>query len=611
MLYKQLAEVYSELESTSKRLKKTYIIANFLKNVSEKDIEHITYLIQGLIFPLWEEKKIGFSTQLMKKAIASSTGSSLKEVEGLWKKTGDLGLVAEDLSRQRKQKTLFSKELTTKKVFDNLRILATLEGIGTVNKKISLVSELLTSASPIEAKYITRTVLEQLRIGVAEGTLRDSIVWCYFPKLEKISNKEYDKLKNGKKLKVNSLEEIKDYENYELIETEDEKNAREIYNFFIKKVQKAYDLCNDFSLVTKTLVEKGIKGLDGIKIKVHTPIQVMLPIRVENLEESFKDLGGKIQIEQKFDGFRVEVHYDGKKFSLFTRRLENVTTQFSELIPILKKHVSGKNYILDTEVVGYDPKTKKYLPFQNISQRIKRKYDIDEIAKKIPVEINVFDIVYYNDKSLMNLPLNERRKILEKAVKDSKLKIAKSPYIIASSLKEAEKFYKECLKSGLEGIVIKKIDSRYRPGRYVSGWQKLKPVLETLDLVIIKSEWGEGKRSDWLSSYTVACQKDGKFLEVGKVSTGLKEKKEEGLSFEQLTKMLRPLVKSTKGKEVTVKPSIIIEVAFEEIQKSPKYDSGFGLRFPVIKRIRFDKGLEDVSDLDLVKKIYESQKGKK
>ena len=218
MLYKQLAEVYSELESTSKRLKKTYIIANFLKNVSEKDIEHITYLIQGLIFPLWEEKKIGFSTQLMKKAIASSTGSSLKEVEGLWKKTGDLGLVAEDLSRQRKQKTLFSKELTTKKVFDNLRTLATLEGIGTVNKKISLVSELLTSASPIEAKYITRTVLEQLRIGVAEGTLRDSIVWCYFPKLEKISNKEYDKLKNGKKLKVNSLEEIKDYENYELIE---------------------------------------------------------------------------------------------------------------------------------------------------------------------------------------------------------------------------------------------------------------------------------------------------------------------------------------------------------------------------------------------------------
>src|SRR3989338_8273711 len=302
MLYKQLAEVYSELESTSKRLKKTYIIANFLKNVSEKDIEHITYLIQGLIFPLWEEKKIGFSTQLMQKAIASSTGSSLKEVEGLWKKTGDLGLVAEDLSRQRKQKTLFSKELTTKKVFDNLR------------------------------------------------TLRDSIVWCYFPKLEKISNKEYDKLKNGKKLKVNSLEEIKDYENYELIETEDEKNAREIYNFFIKKVQKAYDLCNDFSLVTKTLVEKVIKGLDGIKIKVHTPIQVMLPIRVENLEESFKDLGGKIQIEQKFDGFRVEVHYDGKKFSLFTRRLENVKTQFSELIPILKKHVSGKNYILDTEV---------------------------------------------------------------------------------------------------------------------------------------------------------------------------------------------------------------------------------------------------------------------
>jgi len=610
MLYKDLATIYYELESTSKRLKKTSIIANFLKKVSNDEVEHIAYLIQGLIFPLWDERKIGFSTQLMMKAISSSTGSSKKEVENLWRKTGDLGLVAESLIKTKMQRTLFSKKLTTKKVFENLRVLASLEGKGTVNKKVSLVSELLTSAFPLEAKYITRTVLDQLRTGVAEGTIRDAIVWAYFPKLENIQPEEYNKLKDGKKIKISSLNELKDYEDYKTIEAPDEKTAREIYNFFIQKVQTAYDLCNDFSLITKILVNKGVKALDKIEIKLGNPIQVMLPIRIESLVSAFENLGEKIQLEQKFDGFRVQVHYDGKEFSLFTRRLENVTRQFSELLPILKKHVHAKNYILDTEVVGYDKKTHTYLPFQNISKRIKRKYDIKKISKEVPVEINVFDVIYCNDKNLMNAPLNERRKLLEGIIEDSKLKIRKSPLITTSSLKEAEGFYKKCLKAGLEGVVIKKIDSNYKPGRYVKGWEKLKPVLETLDLVIVKAEWGEGKRAKWLSSFTVACHNKGKFLEVGKVSTGLKEKNEEGLSFEEMTKLLKPLIISQKGKEVIVKPSIIIEVAFEEIQRSPKSSSEFSMRFPRVRRLRIDKGLDDVSSIELVSNIYKSQKGK-
>jgi len=281
------------------------------------------------------------------------------------------------------------------------------------------------------------------------------------------------------------------------------------------------------------------------------------------------------------------------------------------LLPILKKHVHAKNYILDTEVVGYDKKTHTYLPFQNISKRIKRKYDIKKISKEVPVEINVFDVIYCNDKNLMNAPLNERRKLLEGIIEDSKLKIRKSPLITTSSLKEAEGFYKKCLKAGLEGVVIKKIDSNYKPGRYVKGWEKLKPVLETLDLVIVKAEWGEGKRAKWLSSFTVACHNKGKFLEVGKVSTGLKEKNEEGLSFEEMTKLLKPLIISQKGKEVIVKPSIIIEVAFEEIQRSPKSSSEFSMRFPRVRRLRIDKGLDDVSSIELVSNIYKSQKGKK
>ncbi|QQG38942.1 MAG: ATP-dependent DNA ligase [Candidatus Woesearchaeota archaeon] len=609
MDYIELAKTYEELEKNSSRLSKTYILAKFFEKTKKENIEHLTYLLQGLVFPIWDDRKLGFSNQLALKAISQAYGISPEKVENEWKKLGDLGTVAEIFAKNKKQKTLFSKKLDTEKVFKNLRELATLEGQGTVNKKLSLVAELLTSSNPLEAKYIIRTILNQLRIGIGEGTLRDGIVWAYLPKLEKISSEGYDKLKQGKKKKISSINEI-DY-NVDILDTDDEKTAREIYNYFIDKVQNKYDLCNDFSLITSKISQKGIKGLDEIKLQVGLPIQVMLPIRIEKIEEAFEALGNKIQLEDKLDGFRVQIHYNGKEFKLFTRNLENVTKQFAELIPILKDNIKGNNYIVDTEVIGYNPKTKKYVPFQFISQRIKRKYDIEKISKEIPVEIQAFDVIYYNGKSLMQEPLSERRKSLEKTITPSKLKIKCTDILVTDSKEKAEKFYKDKLKKGLEGAVIKKPDSIYTPGRYVAGWVKIKPVLETLDLVIVKAEWGNGKRSNWLTSYTLACQKNEEFLEIGKASTGLKEKKEEGLSFEEMTKILKPLIIKEKGKEAIIKPAIIIEVAFEEIQKSPSYSSGYATRFPRIKRIRWDKSLEDVSDINLVNKIYDFQRGKK
>ena len=336
----------------------------------------------------------------------------------------------------------------------------------------------------------------------------------------------------------------------------------------------------------------------------------MLAVLVGNIEEAFEAVGKPAQFENKLDGFRIQVH-KSNKIKIFTRNLEDVTKQFPDIVRCIKENIKAKNFILDCEAVAYDIKNKKHLPFQNLSQRIKRKYDIDELSKKFPVQINVFDLIYYNNTTLMKVPLKERRIILERIVNEKKDKIVLTNKIITDDEKKAEKFFKDTLKQGDEGIMVKNINSNYIPGRYVDGWVKLKNILEPLDLVIVKAEYGDGKRSKWTTSYTVACKSGDNLLEVGKVSTGVKEKTE-GLTYEEMTKLLKPLILNEKGKEVTVKPKIIIEVGYEEIQKSINYNSGFALRFPRCRRIRNnEKSLSEINTIKDVEKIYNSQRAKK
>ncbi len=248
------------------------------------------------------------------------------------------------------------------------------------------------------------------------------------------------------------------------------------------------------------------------------------------------------------------------------------------------------------------------MPFQSVSQRIKRKYDIEKLIKELPVEVNVFDIINFEGKSMINEPFEKRRELLEKIIKPEAKKIVLAKSKIASEKKDVEKFFKEAVNAGNEGLMFKALDAPYKPGARVGYMIKFKHMMETLDLVITGAEWGEGKRSKWLSSYSIACRNEDKFLEIGKASTGLKEKEEEGLSFMEMTRLLKPLIVSEKGKEVKVKPKIVIEVGYDEIQKSPTYGSGFALRFPRVQGLRPEKGPEQASTLDYVKKLYEGQK---
>ncbi len=559
MDYKELVEVYKELESTTKRLEKTEILAKFLKKVSKDDIREVMYLSQGKVFPPWDERKLGMSGQLVVKAIVLASGSSKVEVDKMFRKIGDYGEIARDLIKDKKQGTLASQKLSIKKVFENMRKLSSLEGVGTVSRKIGLIAELLSNAKPEEARFIVRTVLEQLRIGIAEGIIRDALA--------------------------------------------------QAYNVDVKEVERAYDLLVDYAEVAEA-VRGGHMG--RIKLKPGRPIKVMLAPRVEDILEAFKAVGKPAQFEYKLDGFRVEAHYDGKEIKLYTRRLEDVSKQFQDVVEVVKEHVKGESFILDCEVVGIDAKSGKYLPFQKISQRIRRKYNIEDMAKKFPVELNVFDIMYYNGKNLISSSLEERRKILEKIVKEKNKKIVLTKKLVTSSEKDAEKFYNDSLKAGNEGVMVKNVEAKYKAGRYVNGWVKLKPVMQELDLVIVGAEYGTGKRAGVLSSYIFACRDpdSGEFLSCGMMSSGIKEKGED-LTYEKVTKMLKPLIVSTKGKEVVVKPEIVMEISYEEIQKSPTYKSGYALRFPRFSRLRDDRTADEINTIGDIERLYKFQRGRK
>jgi len=344
--------------------------------------------------------------------LAKSTGISANEIVKLWKKLGDLGKVAEEIIAKKKQKTLSQKNLTTEKVLKNLQKLPELEGKGTIEKKISLISELLTSSNPKEARYLVRTLLSDLRIGVGAGVLRDAIVWSCLEKKK---------------------------ENYE-------------------KVEEAYDKTTDWKQVFEQAC-KGLKSLEKTELTPGKPVKVMLFQKEKTIEDGFKRVGKPALIDFKYDGFRMLINKQDGKIKIFTRRLDDVTKQFPEVVQYIKHYVKGESFILDGEAVGFDPKTKAYKPFQAISQRIKRKYDIERLEKELPIEINIFDIIYYNGKTLIKTPFKKRRELLEKIIKKQKYKIRPSEAIITDSIKKVEKFYKKALAAGEEGIMMKNLSA--------------------------------------------------------------------------------------------------------------------------------------------------------
>jgi len=550
MEYSELIEVYKKLEATPKKLEKIDILAEFLKKAEGEELPILLRLLEGNIFMPWENLELGVAEKMMINAIQKCTGISQPTLLTMLKETGDLGEVAVKALSQRKQVTLFKKRLTVKEVYENLRNIGLCVGEKSQDRKISIISRLLNFADAEEAKYLVRTLLGDLRVGVAEGILLEAIA--------------------------------------------------KAFNVGRDKVEHAYNFKVDFGEVAK-LAKEGEQALLSVKPEIGKPIRVMLAERGESIEKAVEDTK-EPAIEIKYDGMRTLVEKKGDKIWLFTRRLENVTAQFPDLVELCRKNLLFVEGIVEGETLGIDVKTGRPLPFQELSKRIHRKYDIEKMAKEIPIQINFFDCILVDGEEVWKKSFKERRRILEEVVDEEEGRFMLAKQIRTRDIKEIEKFYQEALEQGQEGIMIKNLLAPYQPGRRVGYMYKIKPEKETLDVVIVGAEWGEGRRANWLGSFVLAVRDEetGEFLEIGKMGTGLTDEQ-----FKEITERLKPYIIAEHGKEVKLKPVLVIEVGFQELQKSPNYNSGFALRFPKLVRFRDDKSPEEADTLERVKRLYE------
>jgi len=556
MEFSKLVPVYQELGETQSTLEKTSILADLFKDNPDQ-LENLVLLCMGRPFPYWKNLDLGISSNMMVEIIKASTGRSEKEIKEVWKEEGDLGTATEKMVEEKTQQQLMSKKVTVERLIEKLEKIAEMEKEGlsesvSQDKKKKNLAELISSSDPVEAKYITRIILQTLRLGVGKGIIRDALSEAFF----------------------------------------DGKHS--------EKIQRAYDLTNDFTEVARAC-KGGIEELEKLEIELFRPINSMLAKKVDTIEEGFEEVGEPAAIDYKFDGMRAQLHKKGDEVQIFTRRLENVTEQFPDVKTAIKNNIDSNECIVDAEIVAYKPNDGSTIPFQQLSKRIKRKYDIQRLKEEIPVEVRPFDLIYENGSKLEE-EYQDRWEHLEQIVEEEEWEIRMADHRETSDPEEVQKLQQKSLSKGHEGIMMKSLEAEYKPGNRVGYMVKLKPVMETLDLAIIGAKWSEGRRSGWLGRLKLGCwdENEQEYLMIGRMATGLTDEQ-----LEEITEKLKPLVVEEKGREVKVKPEVIIEAEYEEIQKSPNYDSGYALRFPRMKQFREDK--DEADSLGKVENLYDSQ----
>lgn len=546
MLFKDFTEFCSVIEKISSNLELTTRISLVMKKLDDQDLYNFTMFLMGKIYPSWDERDLGVGIGMIYEALENVTGIKKEKIEDYVRELGDLGLATEKILKNRKITTLAQEELTLRRVREMFDEISELSGEGSRKRKVLLLTGLFSSASPIEAKYLVRIILKEMRLGVGEGIVRDSIARAF--------------------------------------------------NVPVELVERAYMITNDLGRVA-VIAKKGKSDLEAVKIEPHVPVKMMLAQNAESAKEAVDEIG-EVAVEWKFDGSRVQVHYSNGKISVYSRRLENVTNAIPEIVEAVKRNIE-EGVILDGEIIAV--RDGKPMPFQDVLRRFRRKHDVSKIMEKISLQVYFFDILY-KDRELINLPLKERRKILEDVVnEDEVVKIAEQ--VVTKDPKKIEDVFRAAIEAGHEGAMIKDPNSPYVPGKRGKHWLKLKGVMETLDLVVVGGEWGEGKRSKWFSSFELACRDDkGRLLKVGKVATGFTDE-----DLEELTETFKPLILRQVGKKVDFIPKYVFEVAYQEIQKSPKYESGYALRFPRFVRIREDKGVEDIDTVGRIEQLFAKQ----
>ena len=551
MKYQELVDVYSALEATTKRLEKTDIISDYLKKLDADTIGKVALLLRGGVFPAWSSEEIGIGSKLVERAVAEAVGTTQANVEDAVRDEGDIGLACIKLYAKKSQMTFFSQPLTINFVFDSLQKLSKISGSRSTNRKISIILELLSQASATEAKYLTRTITEELRIGVGDGIIRDAIAQAF----------DIDK----------------------------------------KVVERAQMLTNDFSVVARTALLEGADGLAKLNLTPGTPVKPMLAQLSPPVAEIIPEMGTAI-CETKYDGIRLQVHRNGNEIKIFTRRLENITSALPEIVKLFDENLPHDDYIVEGEVIA--TRDGKPLPFQNILHRVRRKYNVEEAMENVPLKLYLFDLLYYKEP-MIDEPLMVRRETLEEIVDTNDDGMNLSTMIVGTpdNIDEIEELFNSSIAAHHEGIMIKNASEPYIPGIRGKKMLKYKAEPETLDMIVVGGTYGIGKRGDFVGSYLVALRDENdEFKTVAYAATGLDD-----ATLEYLTGKMKEIEISTKGREIVVEPKIVLEIAFSEIVESPEYETGYSIRFPVVKNIRKDKGPGDVDTVERLLSMYDAQ----
>ncbi|HEY3421728.1 MAG TPA: ATP-dependent DNA ligase [Methanocellaceae archaeon] len=553
MLFKELVDVFESLKKTQSRLEKTAIIAAFIVNVPADELPIVVTFLVGRVFPSWDERKIGIASQAVIKIISGITYNSEDQVVESYKKTGHLGITAEEMFQKRRQRTFFEPEdISVKDLYDTFAEISKTSGAGSSSKKQKILMGLLHRATPKEASYIISLAIEYVISGAKEALMEDAIAQAF-----KVSP---------------------------------------------ELVRRSDMLITDIGETAKIARLEGEEGLKKISIRPMRPVKPMLAQNVSSVEEALQVMGGTADFETKYDGARLQVHKLGNEVKLFSRRLENLTDALPEILDYVRRSVKADSAILDCECIAIDVTTNRPIPFQNVLTRIRRIHKVEETQKLFPLNLRPFDVLYINGRNTIDLPFIERRKILEETVSPLNGECRPAEKLITEDAAAAKDFFQLSVKNGNEGLMAKDLNATYTPGVRGKKMVKIKEVLDTLDLAIVSAEWGHGRKAGWLTSFEVAAydeDTDG-YVVLGKVASGFTDEQ-----LVEINEKLKPLITVEHDRIADVRPEIIVEVKFQEIQKSPFYSSGYALRFPRLVRIRDDLSPEEVNTFARVMNIYD------
>lgn len=558
MLFLKLAQLYENLEKITSGNSMRELIAKFFQTTNTQEIQKVAYLTLGQISPQYCKINLGLADKMVLRAIAQASKQKIELITKEYKQLGDAGIAAQKFVGKKKH------DLKISEVFDLLHKIAKSSGAQSQEKKVNILSELFENASPLEAKYIARIALATLRLGVGDMTILDSLAIAF----------------TGTK------------------------QAK-------KELENAYNTCPDIGIIAKIIATKKIAGIRKIGTVIGRPIQMMLAQRVGSFEQIKEKIKGEICAEEKYDGERVQAHKKGDEITLYSRRLEDITLEFPEIINEIKKNVKAKNCIIEGECVAVDEKGN-LLPFQIVMQR-KRKYNILEYIKKVPVCFYVFDVLNLNGASQINKTYPKRRALIERVIKEtSKIQLAKR--VVSSDMNDIEDFFNKTIARGGEGIIAKSCakDSVYTPGKRGWLWIKwkkdyVKKIADTFDFVVVGAFFGRGKRAGSYGAILCAAYNPTKdtFETVCKLGTGFTDLQLLELlkifkKYEVKTRPARVVVNKILEPDIWIEPAIVVEVLGAELTKSPSHTAGLALRFPRFIRYRQDKKPEQAtSDKEL------------